>query len=159
MLHRRNFLNKSGTDDVKERIGLIITMMLLLGYGVNASGVALHTYSYNGKLIEAFDGLQAAIAFFLVAKAQRLLFNLYYAYALPRFRKAHLVYGLNDLVMSSFYLPLLFTQNRKAFWSLLTIGIITDILPRYGLAAVLVANTEQKRLHLAFSRDRPDSFF
>lgn len=128
-------------------------MMLLLGYGVNASGIALHSYEYSGKSVQAFDGLNAAIAFFLVAKAQRFFFNLFYAYALPRFRKAHLVYALSDLVMSAFYFPLLFTTNRKAFWSLLTVGIISDLLPRYGLAAVLVANTDQKRFALSSNED------
>jgi len=74
-------------------------MVLLIGYGANASGLILHDGYSGDKSVQAFDGLTSAMSFFLCAKASRLLSNVVYAVVLPRFRKAHLTYALANVVM------------------------------------------------------------
>lgn len=86
--------SRSGTDDIPQRVSLLCTMALLLGYGANASGLVLHDGEYDGKPVQAFDGLKAAMAFFLVAKAVRFTSTIVYAVCLPPFRKAQLASAL-----------------------------------------------------------------
>jgi hypothetical protein len=63
-------------------------MALLLGYGANASAIILPSQIISPdehSTSTVFPTLRATMAFFLAARLLRLIFNLVYAFSIPKF--------------------------------------------------------------------------
>lgn len=70
-------------SQILQRLYILVTMGLLLGYSANASAIEL---PHEGASEPAFPTLRAAILFFLVSRALRLVLYSLYAISLPTFR-------------------------------------------------------------------------
>ncbi|KAL8283608.1 hypothetical protein RQP46_005403 [Phenoliferia psychrophenolica] len=145
-------------------------MILLIGYSANASAIeVMHEVSETVESatrlmmraesegeIEVHEGPQraliAAVTFFLVAKAFRLIVFLHYAYALPEFREAHLYRAGGTVLVSLIFMGIIWAPSLKAAAILAAFGIATEIGGRLtiGVFATLERKRAQarERLHL-----------
>jgi hypothetical protein len=90
-----------------QRLYILATMPLLLGYGADASAIILpsQTIAHDEHSIPTvFPTLRAAMAFFLVARLLRLIFNLVYAFSIPK---------------------VLFVADCSSNWSVLEFNVMT----------------------------------
>ncbi|KIM26590.1 hypothetical protein M408DRAFT_16895 [Serendipita vermifera MAFF 305830] len=176
----RSYLNVSGTDDAIQRVYILLSSVLLIGY--TAQGASIHVYfpghgaeettttttttetedghakfflfsrDLEGATIseEGYRALHAATGFFLVAKALRLLQLLLYAFALPRFRSAHLVQALFTLIPCLVFLRLFFVDSAADAMAVFVVGVLLEVVGKF-LAGILV--------HMGATRRNQHKFF
>ena len=86
---------------------------------------------------EGYDALCAATAFFLTAKALRISLLLLYAFALPRFRAAHLSQVLFTITPCLVFLRMFFISEVVDAVEVLAIGMTLDILSKFVAGLVV----------------------
>jgi len=137
----RAFVNMSGTDDTFQRLYILFNMGLLLGYSANASAIEFpsSTAGSDDSDIDKELGLptlRAAVLFFLVARLVRLALTVVYALYLPKFRKAQLYSALGIFLQSAFYFPLIWVRSNPSIWTLMSLGIVCEIVQRYSAGLI-----------------------
>lgn len=168
-LDARNFFNVSGQDDVFQRVWMLVCILCLAGYSVNASAIGTSsseavnaTAAFLQRAVDTPEGataeqsanfVRAAVAFFLVSKATRVVGLLAYAYSLPKFRKSHLSMAAQTFLCSVIYLPLIWVTSTKGRIVLGTLGIALDYLTKYTIGIVIF----ESRRQLKKERMRVDS--
>ncbi|ORX35876.1 bacterial low temperature requirement A protein-domain-containing protein [Kockovaella imperatae] len=123
----RKYANVSGTDDLLHRVWILVGMICITGYSINASAIELHPHGEEEKAMD-HSAVQAAVAFWLTIKLTRVLVLWLYAWRLPDFRQAQFFSGLAVLVPMLVYFPLLFVTSRKAQIILAILGIVVDVI-------------------------------
>ena len=106
-------------------------MALLIGYTVNAGSI--HSEAEDPTYLK-LDTLQAAMSFFIVARAIRLAFSLVYSIALPRFKISFLGYALLQIISIALYMPLIWTTGQTPFWVFMSLGMAFEMFIRYATA-------------------------
>lgn len=145
----RSYINTSGTDDFVQRIYILLTSVLLVGYTAHAAalkvereteGVPESEEQGNVFVMDAqgYKTLEYAVAFFLMAKLIRLALTLGYAWFLPKFRAAHLVHAATILVPCICFLPLFGVRSVGAAVAVFTVGVVCEIVGKY-LAALVIS--------------------
>ncbi|KAJ9474204.1 hypothetical protein PHBOTO_004273 [Pseudozyma hubeiensis] len=81
--------------------------------------------------------IHAAIGFFLVAKLWRLGLYIYYGFALPKFRKALWLNALASFVIAAIYIPITLTSEPWLILTLMSTGIVVELLRGYVVAAAI----------------------
>lgn len=180
----RTFINYSGTDDILQRVCILILMALLIGYTANASAISIGasdttssevttttTGEHAARAVEpaleeatSTSGRQdkaivAATAFYLVSKVMRVIFHLMYAYALPRFRSALYFQCINQVIAFALYFPLLFVTSTTAIIVLASLGMAFEIFMRYtvGLQRMVSAFRHQENHDLETAKDNNEA--
>ena len=145
----RTYINISGTDDFIQRIYILLTSILLIGYTAHAAALEVEVEIEGAPESEeqmsifimddiGYKNLEWAVAFFLVAKLIRLLLVLAYAWLLPKFRAAHLVQAVAILVPCLCFLPLFGVRSVSTAVIVFTVGIVLEIVGKY-LAALAIS--------------------
>ena len=145
----RSYINTSGTDDFIQRIYILLTSILLIGYTAQAAAlrveleVAGEPESEEQMSVFVMDDqgyktLQWAVAFFLLARLLRLALTLGYAWFLPKFRAAHLVQAANILVPCLCFLPLFAIRSVSTAMAVFIVGVVCEIAGKY-LAALVIS--------------------
>ena len=106
-------------------------MALLIGYVVNAGSI--HAEPEDPNYLK-LDTLQAAMSFFIVARAIRLAFSLVYSIALPRFKISFLGHALLQIISIALYMPLIWTTGQTPFWVFMSLGMAFEMFIRYATA-------------------------
>ncbi|PVF91698.1 hypothetical protein CPB86DRAFT_718994 [Serendipita vermifera] len=167
----RSYLNVSGTDDVTQRIYILISSFLLIGYTAQGASVELmvaegkdpeattlgdssshETIGLDNAAIseEGYVALRSAIGFFLVAKALRIAILLVYAWALPRFRIAHLVQIFFTIIPCLFFFRLFFVSSVVDAMAVFALGVVLDIVGKYLAGIVVHMGVNRKNKHKYF---------
>jgi len=120
-------------------------MLFLIGYASNAAGIQVEEKIEGEEVIPPFEGLQAAIAFYLAAKCLRVFWFIVYSFALPRFRIPFLVMIAVSIVTVSAYIPLLVLKSSTTFWVLTGLGIFLDVAPNYAFGIFTTAQRRQAK--------------
>jgi hypothetical protein len=131
---------QSGTDDAIQRVYILLTSILLIGYTAQCASIEFRQ-DENGQIFipsQGYEALRGATAFLLVAKGCRLLQLLWYAWYLPKFRSSHLVQALFTLIPSVISLCLLKVGTLIATTAISILGIGLDIIGKY-IAGILVS--------------------
>jgi hypothetical protein len=131
----RDFINHSGTDDILQRLYVLLNMIVLLGYSANATSIEVeHTAEGHTEIThESYPLIHAAVGFLLAAKAARALLYLIYAFVLPKFRIA-LSFQLFQLIVPCLlWLPLtwLHAGNDKTVIALAAVAIGMDMAMKW----------------------------
>ncbi|GAA98244.1 uncharacterized protein L969DRAFT_342986 [Mixia osmundae IAM 14324] len=102
----RDFINQFGNDDMLQRLYIIWTMILLVGYQVNAGSANLQPEGEIGEELarQSHRAIQYALAFVVVAKASRIAVISAYAKYLPLSRRAMMINSLVTLFLLVSYL-------------------------------------------------------
>src|SRR5258706_1240446 len=131
---------QSGTDDAIQRIYILLTSILLIGYTAQCTSIGLLQDESEQMFIpsQGYEALRGATAFLLAAKGLRLLQLLWYAWYLPKFRSSHLVQALFTLIPSVIFVRLLKVDAFIATMAIFTIGMGLDIIGKY-IAGILVS--------------------
>ena len=131
---------QSGTDDAIQRIYILFTSVLLIGYTAQSASIELHQDGSGHVFIpsQGYEALQGATGFLLVAKGTRLLQLLWYAWYLPKFRSSHLVQVVFTLIPSIIFFRLLNVDTVFATMEVFILGMGLDLIGKY-IAGVLVS--------------------
>ncbi|KAL1408821.1 hypothetical protein Q8F55_005635 [Vanrija albida] len=143
------YSNVSGTDDLLHRLWVLVGMGCLLGYSANATAIEIHPS--RSELAFDHSAMQAAVAFWLVVKATRVVVLWWYAYRLPAFRIYHILHGVGVLLPMLVYLPLIWVTSRPAQIALATVAIIVDLVRLDSVALIIWGRLNQYR---RFRRER-----
>lgn len=176
----RSYLNVSGTDDFVQRAYILISSLLLMGYTAQGASIELHTEEAGSfqeestpshkhsvkkvlsKLVgrsaledmtisnDGYAALRAATAFFLVAKAIRILLLLAYAITLPRFRTAHLVQVVFTLIPCLIFLRMFWVNDVVGAMEVFVIGFGLDLIGKYVAGIVVHSGSSRKNRHKFF---------
>lgn len=160
----RTFLNVSGTDDIKERLGLLGVMILLTGFSANAAAIQIASFSDEDNANDRcrveeecrkhaqyhdhitgdywFDGdytryLHAAIGFYLVLRLFRIFLRLYYGFILPKFRPAMWANAFVCLLISGLYLPIMWINDAVAVTGLMFAGMCAELFDSFIVLVIL----------------------
>ena len=142
----RSYINVSGTDDFVQRLYILLTSILLVGYTAQAAALQVEIEVEGVPESEAqrsvfvmddqgYKKLEWAVAFFLIAKLLRLVLTCGYAWLLPKFRAAHLVQTVSILVPCICFLPLFGVRSVGTAVTVFTVGVVCEIAGKY-LAAL-----------------------
>jgi hypothetical protein len=164
------FTIQSGTDDVIQRLYILISSFLLVGY--TAQGASVELMAHESKDAEStttgetshtpiglenaaiseegYIALRSAIGFFLVAKGLRILTLLVYAWALPRFRVAHLVQAFFTIIPCLFFFRLFFVSSVIDAMAVFALGVVLDIVGKYLAGVVVHMGVKKKNKHKFF---------
>lgn len=145
----RAYINVSGTDDVIQRLYILLTSILLVGYTAQAAALRVEIEvegipeSEEQKSVFVMDDqgyktLEWAVAFFLLAKLLRLTLVFGYAWCLPKFRAAHIVQAITILIPCLCFLPLFGVRTLGAAVAVFTVGVVFEIAGKY-LAALAIS--------------------
>lgn len=146
----RSYINISGTDDFIQRLYILLSSILLIGYTAQAAALKVELEEVEGgpeseelKSIFVMDDqgyktLEWAVAFFLLAKLVRLALMLGYAWCLPKFRAAHLVHAVTILIPCLCFLPLFAVRTVSMTVAVFTVGVVFEIVGKY-LAALAIS--------------------
>jgi hypothetical protein len=136
--------NQSGTDDLLQRAYILATSLLLLGYTAQAAGMEIEHFTneetgHTSLEIseDGFHALQAAAAFFLIAKLLRLFLYLWYAYYLPKFRTSHCLQALFSTLSCCLFIPLFFAHSTSLAVVLPALAMLLDILCKYVMGVAI----------------------
>ena len=145
----RSYINISGTDDFIQRLYILLTSILLIGYTAQASALKVELEvegipeSEEEKSVfvmddQGYKNLEWAVAFFLLAKLLRLALMFGYAWCLPKFRAAHLVQAVTILIPCLCFLPLFGVRTVDTAVTVFAVGVVLEIVGKY-LAALVVS--------------------
>lgn len=153
----RSYINISGTDDFIQRLYILLTSLLLIGYTAQAAALRVEIEdagipeSEEQKSVfimddQGYKTLEWAVAFFLLAKLLRLALMFGYAWCLPKFRAAHLVQAVTVLVPCLCFLPLFGVRTVDAAVTVFTVGVVLEIVGKYiGALAISWINSRNPR--------------
>lgn len=143
----RMFLNMSGTDDALERLGVLLTMLVLVGYSANGSAVHIgpaddlpvgkmlgNVYYFAEGYTKAF---KSAVAFYLVARLTRIVLCVYYGLRLPSFRVAMFVHASVRICVSALYIPIVKVYDDGTVIGLLFAAMGLEIATPYIVMFIL----------------------
>jgi hypothetical protein len=144
----RSYINVSGTDDFIQRLYILLTSILLVGYTAQAAALKVEeeladvpeSEEPRGVFVmddAGYKALEWAVAFFLMAKLLRLVLSLGYAWWLPRFRAAHAVQAIALLAPCICFLPLFIVRTVPAAVTIFTVGVVCEILGKYAAALII----------------------
>lgn len=162
----RTFLNVSGTDDIKERLGLLGVMILLTGFSANAAAIQItfcdpeafadepgyctepEKFGNHVQYHDHISGdywfdenytryLHAAIGFYLALRLFRILLRLYYGLILPKFRPAMWVNAFVCLLISGLYLPIMWIDDAVAVTGLMFAGMCAELFDSFIVLVIL----------------------
>jgi uncharacterized protein YacL len=108
--------------------------VLLVGYTAQAAGLEVeHVEETNTVEFteSSYSSLQAATAFFLVAKLLRLFLYLWYSYYLPKFRTSHLLQALFSTLSCILFIPLFFVHSPRAAIGFPALAMLLDVICKY----------------------------
>ena len=145
----RSYINISGTDDFTQRLYILLTSILLVGYTAQAAALKVEREVEGAPESEeqrdvfvmddqGYKTLEWAVAFFLMAKLLRLVLMFGYAWLLPKFRAAHLVQAVTTLIPCICFLPLFGVRSVGAAVTVFTVGVVFEIIGKY-LAALVIS--------------------
>lgn len=145
----RSYINVSGTDDFIQRLYILLTSILLVGYTAQAAALRVEIEvegipeSEEQKSVfvmddQGYETLEWAVAFFLLAKLLRLTLIFGYAWRLPKFRAAHLVQAVTILIPCLCFLPLFGVRTLGTAIAVFTVGVVFEIAGKY-LAALAIS--------------------
>jgi hypothetical protein len=155
----RSYINISGTDDFIQRLYILLTSILLIGYTAQAAALKVEIEDESIPESEEVKGvfvmddlgyktLEWAVAFFLLAKLLRLALMFGYAWRLPKFRAAHLVQAVTTLIPCLCFLPLFGVRTVGAAVTVFTVGVVFEIVGKYlgALAITSIKTRDPKRI-------------
>jgi len=145
----RSYINISGTDDFTQRLYILLTSILLVGYTAQAASLKVEREVEGAPESEeqrdvfvmddqGYKTLEWAVAFFLMAKLLRLVLMFGYVWLLPKFRAAHLVQAVTTLIPCICFLPLFGVRSVSAAVTVFTVGVVFEIIGKY-LAALVIS--------------------
>ena len=143
----RTYINISGTDDFVQRIYILLTSVLLIGYTAHAAELQVEVEVEGVPESEGqmsifimddigYKNLEWAVAFF-VAKLIRLLLVFAYTWLLPKFCAAHLVQAATILVPCLCFLPLFGVRSVDTAVIVFTVGVVLEIVGKYVAARAI----------------------
>ena len=130
---------QSGTDDAIQRIYILITSILLIGYTAHSASIELHQDEHGHIFIpsQGYEALREGTAFFLVAKGIRLLQLLWYAWYLPKFRSSHLVQVVFTLIPSVIFFGLFNVDTLFAAMEIFILGMSLELIGKYATGVLV----------------------
>lgn len=152
---------QSGTDDIIQRGYILLSSLLLVGYAAQGASIHVEASELQTSLPsrdihhvaisgEGYEALRAATGFLLTAKGLRLLLLGTYAWALPRFRIAHLVQAFFTLLPCLVFLRLFFVSEVVDVVGTLACGIMLEVLGKYIAGLVVHLGVTEKNKHRHF---------
>ncbi|KAJ7481610.1 hypothetical protein FB451DRAFT_1394255 [Mycena latifolia] len=141
----RDIANQFANDDVTQRVYILWTMILLVGYSNNASAIELGsaeaeegTLSARSLSEDSLTSIRWTLGFFVVAKLSKVAISLIYALFLPLSRYPLIIGTLNALVLAVLSFAAIFTSLHVTI-ALVAAGIAIDHLLR--IVGVLLFKT------------------
>ncbi|KAL8278950.1 hypothetical protein RQP46_008619 [Phenoliferia psychrophenolica] len=169
----RSFINTSGTDDVPQRVYVLLIMVLLMGYSSNASavkiecpvavteGVAETAARLFRRAVEGAveSGTEHASGLTILPGGCELSDgwrkNKCSGYWIPRFRDAHVVRAISIATGTAFYIPLLFDISTVNFVVLPVLAITLELVGAYSVALTFKAFEAMRRALLHYGLSNP----
>ncbi|KAJ7094011.1 hypothetical protein B0H15DRAFT_1020655 [Mycena belliarum] len=159
----RDIANQFSNDDVTQRVYILWTMMLLVGYSNNASAIEFGKVEAEEGILreDSLTSMRWTLGFFVVAKLSRVVLSLVYALFLPMSRQPLIIGSLNAMVWALVFFIAIFTSLHVSI-ALVAIGIAADYALR--IIGVLLYKTMQilgkkydKRRQQRIKMNRQDS--